>query len=195
MYCGFIAAICIAMFVRASLAASPEAPLPATRTPILPPPWIYEATTSAETFSNLLTDIFSPILRILSSRSAFMSRIETTSSPSPALSTSTVSALSATACTNSWNTSFLATKSVSELTSTTTAVFPSIATFAIPSAAILAAFFSALAAPLFLSTSTAASISPLVSVSAFLQSIIPAPVSSLNSFTMLAVIAIVITSK
>ena len=39
-------------------------------------------------------------------------------------------------------------------------------------------------------TSTAASISPLVSVRAFLQSIIPAPVISLNSFTIPAVIAI-----
>ena len=64
----------------------------------------------------------------------------------------------------------------------------------IPSAAILLAFFSALACPRFLRYSTAASISPLVSVRAFLQSIIPEPVISLNCLTCFAVIAIILTS-
>jgi hypothetical protein len=45
------------------------------------------------------------------------------------------------------------------------------------------AFFAALANPFLRSQSTAASISPLVSTSAFLQSIIPAPVFSRSSFT------------
>ena len=72
-----------------------------------------------------------------------------------------------------------------------TAVLSLIATRVIPSAAILEAFFSILAAPLFFKTSTAALISPSVSVNAFLQSIIPAPVNSRNSFTIAAVIAIV----
>ena len=40
MYCGFIAATCIAIFVIASLAASSVAPFAAMITPILPPPWI-----------------------------------------------------------------------------------------------------------------------------------------------------------
>ena len=43
--------------------------------------------------------------------------------------------------------------------------------------------------------STAASMSPSVSPSAFLQSIIPAPVSSRSSLTIAAVIAIVMSSK
>ena len=38
IYCGFIAATCIAMFVRASFAASSDAPSAAITTPILPPP-------------------------------------------------------------------------------------------------------------------------------------------------------------
>ena len=38
IYCGFIAATCIAMLVRASFAASSDAPFPAIITPILPPP-------------------------------------------------------------------------------------------------------------------------------------------------------------
>ena len=49
-------------------------------------------------------------------------------------------------------------------------------------------FFSALARPLVRSQSTAASMSPSVSVSAFLASIMPAPVSSRSSFTCAAVI-------
>ena len=54
------------MLVRASLAASDESPSAATRTPILPPPWMYEATASAVTFSNLLIESFSPIVRVFS---------------------------------------------------------------------------------------------------------------------------------
>ena len=180
-YCGFIAAICIATLVSASLIASLEAPSAATQSPVI--------------FWNLLIESFSPIVRVFSSSSDCISRIAHTSSPSPALSTEALSALSATACTNSWNVAFLATKSVSELTSTTTAVLPSDATLVIPSAAILPAFFSTLAAPLFLRTSTAASISPSVSVRAFLHSIIPAPVDSLSSLTIAAVTAAIILSS
>ena len=40
MYCGFIAATCIAIFVRASFDASSAVPLAAITTPILPPPWM-----------------------------------------------------------------------------------------------------------------------------------------------------------
>ena len=58
-----------------------------------------------------------------------------------------------------------------------------------PSAATRPAFFAALARPLVRSQSTAASMSPLVSVSAALQSIMPAPVFSRSSFTMLAVMS------
>ena len=99
----------------------------------------------------------------------------------------------ATASTNSRNVSFLATKSVSELTSTTAAVLSSFTTTVQrPSAAILPAFFSAFACPFFLKYSTASSMLPSVSPNAFLQSIIPAPVNSRSSFTIAAVIAIFI---
>ena len=90
-----------------------------------------------------------------------------------------------------WNFSFLATKSVSALTSTTTAfLWSSVnAVATIPSAAIRPAFLAAPASPFSLRNSTALSISPSVAASAFLQSIIPAPVISLKSFTIAAVTA------
>ena len=56
-------------------------------------------------------------------------------------------------------------------------------------------FFAALARPLVRSQSIAASMSPLVSVSAFLASIIPAPDASRSSFTIVAVIVIVMLLK
>ena len=89
------------------------------------------------------------------------------------------------------NFSFFATKSVSELTSTTAAHFLSSLTYVsqTPSAAIRLAFFSAAARPFLRKNSIASSKLPLVYVRAFLQSIIPAPVFSLKSFTMLAVIS------
>ena len=59
-----------------------------------------------------------------------------------------------------------------------------------PSAATRPAFFAALARPLVRSQSTAASMSPLVSFSAVLQSIMPTPVFSRSSFTICAVMAI-----
>jgi hypothetical protein len=58
-----------------------------------------------------------------------------------------------------------------------------------PSAAVRPDFLAALARPLVRSQSTAASMSPSVSVSAFLASIMPAPVDSRSSFTCAAVIA------
>ncbi len=88
------------------------------------------------------------------------------------------------------NCSFLLTKSVSLLTSYKTALLPSTMPFVKPSAAILAPFLAALAIPFSLKYITACSISPLVSSSAFLQSSIPAPVKSLNSFTCFAVIIV-----
>jgi hypothetical protein len=52
-----------------------------------------------------------------------------------------------------------------------------------PSAATLPAFFAALIAPDLRMFSIASSMSPFASVSAFLQSIMPAPVRSRSSFT------------
>src|SRR5438309_2207389 len=61
-----------------------------------------------------------------------------------------------------------------------------------PSAAMRVAFFWAEARPFFRRTTIACSMSPLASVSAFLQSIIPAPVFSRSSFTLVALISILI---
>ena len=91
--------------------------------------------------------------------------------------------------TKPWNWSFLATKSVSELTSTTAPRVPSTATPTRPSAAVRPAFLAAADRPLARSQSTDASMSPLFSDSAFLQSIMPAPVRSRSSFTEAAVIS------
>src|SRR3954454_21952684 len=109
--------------------------------------------------------------------------------PSVSTSLPCCSASLATLRTKSWNSSFLATKSVSEFTSTTAPRLPSTATPTRPSAAVRPAFFAAAASPLARSQSIAGSISPLVSASAFLQSIIPAPVRSRSSLTLAAVIS------
>jgi hypothetical protein len=66
---------------------------------------------------------------------------------------------------------------------------PSTVTPTRPSAAVRPAFFAAAARPLVRSQSIAASMSPPVSPSAFLQSIMPAPVRSRSSFTVAAVIS------
>src|SRR5690606_22833978 len=83
----------------------------------------------------------------------------------------------------------LATKSVSELTSTSTALPGAWAIAMRPSAATRLAFLSALARPLLRSASAAAWMSPSFSVSAFLHSIMPAPVRSRSSLTRDAVIS------
>ena len=84
--------------------------------------------------------------------------------------------------------SLRATKSVSELTSTATPRARA-ATPTRPSAAARPDFLAAVARPFVRSQSMAASMSPPVSVSAFLQSIMPAPVFSRRSFTIAAVMS------
>ena len=106
----------------------------------------------------------------------------------------TPSATPVTLRTKSWNCSFLATKSVWLLTSTAVPLVPSTATPTRPSAAVRLDFFAAVARPLARSRSTAASISPFVSSSAFLASIMPAPERSRRSLTAAAVIADIIVS-
>ncbi len=85
-----------------------------------------------------------------------------------------------------------ATKSVSQLISTIPAVRPSadFSTTMTPSAATREAFLSALASPCLRISSAAASRSPLVSTSAFLHSIMPAPVRSRSCLTESAVMFI-----
>src|SRR5271166_3354027 len=108
------------------------------------------------------------------------------------VSTSAAGALSSATATmprtSAWKSSLRATKSVSELTSTTTPTLSSTAMPTSPSAATRPLFLAALARPFLRSQSTAASMSPSVSLSAFLQSIIPAPVFSRRSLTSPAVI-------
>src|SRR5690606_35304371 len=96
---------------------------------------------------------------------------------------------SATAAVNLTKLSSLATKSVSEFTSTSTALPPLWAVATRPSAATRLAFLSALARPDLRRASAAASMSPLLSVSAFLHSIIPAPVRSRSYLTIEAVMS------
>src|SRR5690554_3880783 len=74
------------------------------------------------------------------------------------------------------NASFLATKSVSALTSTIPPTLSDPATTTSPSAAARPDFLAAADSPFLRKKSTALSKSPAVSVRAFLQSIIPAPV-------------------
>ena len=93
----------------------------------------------------------------------------------------------ATLLTNSTKVSFLATKSVSALTSRTTPTLPSTMETTRPSAAMRLAFFSAAARPFSLRNSSAFSKSPFDSVRAFLQSIMPQPVCSRRFFTSAAV--------
>ena len=100
-------------------------------------------------------------------------------------------ATSAIARTIAWKSELRATKSVSEFTSTATPTPPFTATPTSPSAAVRPDFFAALARPLVRSQSMAASMSPPVSVSAFLASIMPAPETSRSSFTIVAVIDII----
>ena len=100
-------------------------------------------------------------------------------------------ASSAAFSTKARNFSFCATKSVSELTSITAALrSPSAAIRQRPSAAFLPPILMSMISPFFRRNLTAASILPLVSVRAFLQSIMPAPVTSLNCLTCAAVIII-----
>ena len=124
-------------------------------------------------------------------------RASSTVSPEGSLAALSASASVAPAARAAWATasakplklSSLATKSVSELTSTSTALPPSWALTMRPSAATRLAFLSALARPDLRSASAAASMSPPASVSAFLHSIMPAPVRSRSSLTWDAVIS------
>jgi len=97
-----------------------------------------------------------------------------------------------TAATKLWNLSLRATKSVSELTSTRAPRSPSTTAATSPSAATRPAFFCAAAKPFLRSQSTALSNSPFISLSAFLQSIMPAPVVSRSRLMRSAVISAIV---
>ena len=136
--------------------------------------------------------MFSPMVRIFS-----FSRASTVSSEPEALQASRASTsagfcsmtVSAQVLTKAWKSAFLATKSVSALTSITTPTLPFSLTVAkaTPSAAIRPAFFTEAARPFSRRKSMAFSISPSEAVRAFLQSIMPQPVFSRRAATSLAV--------
>jgi hypothetical protein len=135
----------------------------------------------------LLKVIFSPIVAVRSvSRASTVCPLTSRANASSAekISLSVLSRASLIASTPSLNLSFEATKSVSELTSNTTALLSFEAAIETPSAATLPAFLAAFAIPFSLSHCTAASMSSFVASSAFLTSIIPAPVISLSSLIL-----------
>src|SRR6266851_532638 len=104
----------------------------------------------------------------------------------------TSSATCAIILTSPWNCSLRATKSVSELTSTTTPLLPAVSAPIRPSAATRPAFFAAFDRPFLRSQSIAACMSPSFSASACLQSIMPTPVVSRRSLTIAAVIVAIV---
>src|ERR1700678_4462607 len=90
---------------------------------------------------------------------------------------------------SSWNCSFLATKSVSQFSSTRTpALVPSSSAVTRPLPAVRSARLPASLTPFLRRFSMPSSKSPSASARAFLQSIIPAPVCSRSRFTSAAVI-------
>src|SRR5690554_5495126 len=135
------------------------------------------------------TCTFSPTLAISAARASSTVWPPMVAAFSASLS-STPTAAFATASQKAMKFSSLATKSVSELISTMAARLPCWANAMRPSAATRSAFLSALARPDLRSASAAASMLPPASVSAFLHSIMPAPVRSRSSLTREAVISI-----
>src|SRR5205823_1095809 len=136
--------------------------------------------------------MFSPMVAIASEIA-----VSTVTSPTlAALIFSTSAPLCSATCaiilTRPWNCSLRATKSVSELTSTTTPLAPDVTAPIRPSAATRPAFLAAFDRPFLRSQSCAACMSPPVSVRAALQSIMPAPVDSRSSLTIAAVIVAIV---
>src|SRR5260221_3331895 len=132
--------------------------------------------------------MFSPILAIVSEIDSATVMLPAFAALSLLTSVPTDNATSAIILTRPWNRSLRATKSVSELTSTTTPFVPWTSKPIRPSAATRPAFLAALDRPFFRSQSCAAVKSPSVSLSAALQSIMPAPVDSRSSLTICALI-------
>ena len=145
--------------------------------------------------------MFSPIVAILFVKTSWTvfsgSEIDFSANKSSTVAGAFTAICLAISATNDLNSAFEETKSVSALTSTTAPTFPSSDIYAStnPSAATLSDFLAAFAIPLSRNNSIAFSISPSASVKTFLQSIIPAPVFSLNSFTWLAVTIVIPLSK
>src|SRR6201987_511319 len=136
--------------------------------------------------------MFSPMVAIASEIAVstvtlptFAALIFSTSAPAS-------SATCVTILTRPWNCSLRETKSVSELTSTTTPLVPAVSAPIKPSAATRPDFLAAFDRPFLRNQSCAACMSPAVSVRPALQSIMPAPVDSRRSFTIAAVIVAIV---
>src|SRR5664279_1624196 len=132
--------------------------------------------------------MFSPIFAIVSAMASATVMVPTLMVLIFSTSVPALSATPAIIFTRPWNRSLRATKSVSELTSITTPLLPATCTPIRPSAATRPAFLAAFERPFLRNQSCAACISPLLSLSAALQSIMPAPVDSRSSLTIWAVI-------
>ncbi len=136
--------------------------------------------------------MFSPMVAIASEIAVSTVTLPTLAALIVSTSAPLWSATCAIILTRPWNCSLRATKSVSELTSTTTPLAPEVTAPIRPSAATRPAFFAAFDRPFLRSQSWAAVMSPEVSVSAALQSIMPAPVNSRSSLTIAAEIVAIV---
>src|SRR6202045_1564481 len=136
--------------------------------------------------------MFSPMVAIASAMAVSTVTLPTLAALIFSTSAPTSSATCAIILTSPWNCSLRATKSVSELTSTTTPLLSDVTAPIRPSAATRPAFLAAFDRPFLRNQSCAAWISPPLSVSAALQSIMPAPVDSRRSLTIAAVIVAIV---
>src|SRR6202043_740511 len=136
--------------------------------------------------------MFSPMVAMASAIAVSTVTLPTLAALIFSTSAPTLSATCAIILTSPWNCSLRATKSVSELTSTTTPLGPAVSAPINPSAATRPAFFAAFDNPFLRSQSIAACMSPSFSASACLQSIMPTPVVSRRSLTIAAVIVAIV---
>ena len=158
------------MCIASSRASSAVPPSSWTSTPIFfAGGWTYDASVPPSKRVPSTTTMFSPSWAISSTRSA--SSASAASAPLPFAETRS-SAFSA----NSRNASFFDTGSVSQPTPTIAAASPLSSTSTMPSVVARSARLPAAAIPFSRRSVRAASMSPPVSCSARLQSIIPAPV-------------------
>ncbi len=197
---GLAAAMCSVMSLRSVEKSALDAVSAfwhptSSRTPTLPPMWMYDETAPLpETSKRARRDILmtSPSSANLAPRA--FSTVPSSNAMDRASSseeTPLLAMVSSSVPTQAWNASFFATKSVSQLT---TARIPDVApsgtnVATMPSEVSRSARSLRLASPFSRRSLAAASRSPLASVSAFLQAIIPALVFLRSSETALAEIA------
>src|SRR5258706_10508920 len=136
--------------------------------------------------------MFSPMVAMASAMAVSTVTLPTFAALIFSMSAPAFSATWAIILTSPWNCSLRATKSVSELTSTTTPLVPDVSAPIRPSAATRPAFLAAFDRPFLRSQSIAACMSPSFSASACLQSIMPTPVVSRRSLTIAAVIVAIV---